>query len=182
MAGGGRGPPCALSPGALRRMGEARDGPGKASQGPSGLVVSQILCVFERSLTLSGLLSWSRVKPGTSVPPRAWDPGRWQALTDGQGRQGPAQGLEGRERSLEGYVAASPRARAERTSVGALPQEGEASGAAACVAGRGRTQEPAWEGRGHPWRAEQLWWRQGVGGTEGEDGSTLQGQKALLPQ
>ena len=95
---------------------------GKRHKGLRALVVSQILRVFERSLTLSGLLGWSRVKPGTTVPPRAWALGRRQALTDGQGHQGPAQGLEGRERSAEGYVAASPQARAERTSVGALPQ------------------------------------------------------------
>ena len=42
------GPPLALSPGAPRRMGEARDGPGKASQGPSGLgCVSDPACFRE---------------------------------------------------------------------------------------------------------------------------------------
>ena len=36
--------------------------------------------------------------------------------------------------------------------------------------------------QGAPWRAEQLWWRQGMGGMEGEDGAALQGQKTLLSQ
>ena len=79
----GRGPPHALSLGAPTCTGEPRDSPGRASQGTLGLgCISDPVC-FERSFTLSGPLSGSRVKPGTRMPPRAWDPGRRQALTGG---------------------------------------------------------------------------------------------------
>ena len=65
------------------------------------LAASQILCVFDRSLTVSGPLRGSRVKPGTCVPPRLW--GRWQALTDGWGHRPPrASSGAGRQRADSG--------------------------------------------------------------------------------
>ena len=93
----GCGPPCALSPGAPRCLGEAQDSPGGHHERLWALAASQILCVFDRSLTVSGPLRGSRVKPGTCVPPRLW--GRWQALTDGWGHRPPrASSGAGRQR------------------------------------------------------------------------------------
>lgn len=100
-AGHGRGPPRALSPGAPRCLGEAQDGLGGCHERLRALAASQILCVFERSLTVSGPLRGSRVKPGTRVPPRPW--GRWQALTDGWGHGPPrASSGAGRQRADSG--------------------------------------------------------------------------------